>query len=337
MFSKFYRTVRHETRVRLSFTGNSRILQGVRSRIRKEDPGRPIIAIMLLEHLGDIVACEPVARYLKQGRKDAYLVWGVKHAYREIVEHNPSVDMTLDIHCLSERLRLVEAGLFDEVIDLHFHDRYCSLCSRPLRKTHTEHAINLGNYFSFGGILSALSLSAGLPALDEPPRVYIPAASVHRIDSLNLPDRFIAVNCSSNAREKDWPAAKWTELADLIMNRFSVSVVEVGNSPVLSFSGHPKHIDLCGRLSILDSAEVIRRASLFIGIDSGPAHIANAVGTYGLVLMGSYLGFERYNPFSGGYGNGRNAEIIHQDGSIVDLPVDRVFASAKKALHRNNA
>ena len=321
----------------MSFLGNYAYLKKLRYEIKKNDPERKFIVINLLEHIGDIVASEPISRHIRRHNPDACIVWSVKKSYRELIDTNPHIDETVIVHCLSERIRLSQSGLFDEIIDLHFHDRYCSLCRRPLRKNGTAGEINLENYFNFGGILSALSLSAGLPALDETPRVYIPAASVHRIDRLNLPDRFIAVNCTSNTREKDWPAAKWTELADKIMTRFSVSVVEVGNSPVLSFSGHPKHTDLCGKLSILESAEVIRRAALFIGIDSGPAHLANAVGTYGLVLMGNYLGFERYNPFSGGYGSGRNAEIIHQSGSVAAIPVSRVFQAVEKNSERIRA
>jgi len=36
---------------------------------------------MLLEHLGDIVACEPVVRHLKEKYPDSYFIWGVKQAY----------------------------------------------------------------------------------------------------------------------------------------------------------------------------------------------------------------------------------------------------------------
>ena len=88
--------------------------------------------------------------------------------------------------------------------------------------------------------------------------------------------------------------------------------------------------NLCGQLSILESAEVIRRAKLFIGIDSGPAHLANAVDTPGVILIGSYLGFSKYNPFSGDYGNGKNAKIVYAEGLIVNIEVDEVMAAMSR-------
>jgi lipopolysaccharide heptosyltransferase III len=334
--NQYYRQIRHGTRLGLNCYHNSICLRRLRNAIKKDNPNRALIAINLIEHLGDIVASEPISRYVRQNNPDAFIVWTVKKAYRELIDTNPHINKTLVVHCLTERIMLSESGLFDQVIDLHFQDRYCSLCRKPLRKAETENPIDLKNYFNHGGLLSALAQSAGLPALDESPEVYIPSSSVHRIDSLHLPERFIAINCSSNNPEKDWPASKWFELIDKIIKDHDVHVVELGVSPLVSDSPHAKYIDLCGRLSIFESAEVIRRASLFIGIDSGPAHLANAVGVYGIILMGSYLGFETYNPFSGSYKNGKGSEIIHQRGAVADIPVDRVFQAVSDRLRANN-
>lgn len=334
MKRRHYREMRHGARECLSFIRNYAYLRFIRYRIKSNTPERKIIAINLLEHIGDIVATEPISRYMRQRNPDAYILWLVKKPYRELIDHNPHINKTVIVHCLTERMHLSECGLFDEVFDLHFYDRYCSLCRKPLKKTGTRNAINLQNYFNFGGILTALSQSADLPALDEPPKVYIPEALVQNVDSLNLPEHFIVINCSSNHVKKDWPASKWLELTENIIARYNVPVVEVGASPLLSCSQHPKYINLCGRLSILESAEVIRRAGLFIGIDSGPAHLANAVGTYGVILMGSYLGFEKYNPFSGCYRNGENAAIIYKCGSVADISVDRVLQTVEKVIGR---
>ena len=51
------------------------------------------------------------------------------------------------------------------------------------------------------------------------------------------------------------------------------------------------YLNLSNKLSILSTAEVIKRSSIFIGLDSGPSHIANAVGTKGIILMGDYYHF----------------------------------------------
>lgn len=81
---------------------------------------------------------------------------------------------------------------------------------------------------------------------------------------------------------------------------------------------------------------MIRRATLFIGIDSGPAHMANAVGTPGVILIGSYLGFKNYMPFSGSYKSGGKATIIYGNGPVSHISVERVFQAVNNYLNSGN-
>jgi heptosyltransferase III len=328
---KFYRQLRHGTRLRINFTSNYFLLKRLRLRIKRKNTNRRLVVVMLLEHLGDIVACEPIVRYLREKEPRSFIVWGVKRAYRELIDTNPNIDMTLPIHCLTERMLLMNIGLFNEVIDLHFSDRYCSLCRNPLRKPKGASGINLTNYFQYGSLLSAMAQSAGLPNMTEGPKVYIPQSAVTKIDSLDLPHEFIAINCTSNAEEKGWPKEKWGKLLEEIQAKYRLPVFEIGLKPfIYQTAGICKN--LCGQLSILESAEVIRRARLFIGIDSGPAHLANAVGTPGVILMGSYLGFNKYNPFSGSYGNRKNVAIVYTEGSVANVPLDKVLIEVQKMI-----
>ena len=112
---------------------------------------------------------------------------------------------------------------------------------------------------------------------------------------------------------------------------FGIPIYELGLKQWVYSTG-PLYKSLCGRLSILETAEVIRRAKLFIGIDSGPAHLANAVGTFGIIMLGNYLGFERYNPFSGGFCDGSKAVLLFGTGSVETIQVDSVFAKVEQHL-----
>ncbi len=326
-----YRQLRHVTRVRLNFASNYLILRKLRLQLKWKAPERRLVVVMLLEHLGDIVACEPIVRHLKKMDPNTYVIWGCKKTYSELIESNPYIDGTLIIHCLTERMLLMNSGLFDEVIDLHFHERYCSLCRSPLKRPDGDSGIGLDNYFNYGGLLSSMAQSAGLPYLDEAPRVYIPHDAVEKIDKLGLPSKFIAINCTSNADEKNWPRKKWEALIEKMACSIGIPVYELGLEPMIS-STVPLYKSLCGTLSILETAEVIKRAKLFIGIDSGPAHLANAVGKFGVVMTGTLLGFERYNPFSGGYSDGSNAVLLYAKGFVQTIPVDNVFNEVERYL-----
>ena len=180
-----------------------------------------------------------------------------------------------------------------------------------------------------------MAQSAGLPSMDEGPRIYIPQSVVTKIDSFSLPRDFVVINCTSNAEEKSWSKEKWERLLRDIQRRYNIPVYEIGLKPFIEQTDG-LCTNLCGQLSILESAEVIRRAHLFIGIDSGPAHLANAAGTPGVILLGDYLGFSKYNPFSGSYGKHINSSIIFSDSKVGNINPARVFSSVERFLSQRH-
>ncbi len=325
-------TERHGARARLAAERQRVVWFGKRLRIKGRSRSRPIIVIGLLEHLGDIVAAEPVARFLRREYPHAYLVWAVKHNYRELVEHHPHLDAVLPLGCLTEWIHLARSRAFDRVVDLQLQGRECAICRLPLEKPEGDRGVTFGSYYALGNLLQAFCLAAGLPVQDEAPCVYIPRRVRARVDTLDLPPSYAVVHCTSNQHERDWSTAKWRELAEAIVASTHLQVVEVGLHSLLGDSLRGC-VDLCGTLSILETAEVIRRADVFIGIDSGPAHLANAVGTYGIVLLGDYGPFTRYRPYSGGYGDGSNVEILYAEkGPAATIPVQRVLEAVHAGL-----
>ena len=70
----------------------------------------------------------------------------------------------------------------------------------------------------------------------------------------------------------------------------------------------------------------IKRAILFIGIDSGPAHLANAVGTFGIIMIGKLADFINHIPYSGKYKSGENVLILRNtEGPSSEIPVEKVI------------
>jgi heptosyltransferase-3 len=190
----------------------------------------------------------------------------------------------------------------------------------------------LDNYYNFGNILSIFCQSAGLPIIDDQPAVYIPQHTVDAIDSMGLPAEYIVAHCSSNELDRDWETSKWQQLIYELIENYHVNIVEVGLQHKLYEANPNYHTDLCGKLSLLETAEIIRRSKLFIGIDSGPAQLANAVKTYGIILLGHYRSFKKYMPYSGSYGSGTNATILHEDGPPANIKVERVYQEVVKRL-----
>ncbi|GAA4463419.1 glycosyltransferase family 9 protein [Nibrella saemangeumensis] len=298
---------------------------------------RQLIGIILSEQFGDIVACEPIAREVRQHHPDAYIIWFVRKAYVELVAHHPDLDGYLIEKCPGERERLLRSGILDKFYNLHLSHRKCKYCFEdPTNPIADNLDITYVNYYHKGNLLYVFSQAAGLPPIEDEPRLYIPEAVSRRVDSLKLPPLTVVIHCQSTYGPRDWSAANWTRLVRWILEAYPYSVVEVGLNPVVHIE-HPRFHNLCGRLQLLETAEVIRRSQLFMGIDSGPAHLANAAGTDGIILLGQLFDFVEYMPYSGRYKRGEGATILNYHGHpCADLPYEWVQEAVEYRLSQVN-
>lgn len=89
---------------------------------------------------------------------------------------------------------------------------------------------------------------------------------------------------------KQWPLARWTELARAVVDRLDGVVVLAGSASeaaardAFAFLGE-RCVDLFGS-SIAGLVGAVRASDAFAGHDSGPFHVAAAAGTPALVLVG---------------------------------------------------
>lgn len=114
------------------------------------------------------------------------------------------------------------------------------------------------------------------------------------LDSIPPDARILAVSIGAKVDVKDWGERKWTELVRLLNQRLpNCALVTLGaevererSQRMLELWRGPK-VNLCGRLSVCESAAVMKRARLFLGHDSGPMHVAAAVGTTCVAVFSS--------------------------------------------------
>ncbi len=301
--------------------------------LKMRSPGRKVIGILLAEHFGDIVACEPLLRYLRQQHPNDRLYWIVRAPFRELVAHHPALDGTIIEPNVLYSCLLHDNDIFDHLYFPYLSTRVYAYTGRRLVNPEADRlGLTVFNYFDFGNILQVFSRCAGLPPLDDAPRVYIQPGDVARVQALNLPPAFVVLHCHSNYSPKDWQVAHWNRLVRELLTHFEMDVVEVGLKSSLSETD-PRYHNLCGRLSLLETAEVIRQAQFFIGVDSGPAHLANAVGTFGFVLLGRLNTLVNYQPYSGEYGAGRNVRVIRGgEKPVSELTFAEVWEPVQSTL-----
>jgi ADP-heptose:LPS heptosyltransferase len=104
----------------------------------------------------------------------------------------------------------------------------------------------------------------------------------------------IAISIGAKDEVKDWGDGNWAALLARLCERLpGWSLVLVGadverhRSQALLEPWRGGKLNLCGRLSVRESAAVLSRARLFCGHDSGPLHLAAAVGTPCVAIFSS--------------------------------------------------
>ncbi len=103
---------------------------------------------------------------------------------------------------------------------------------------------------------------------------------------------FIALGIGTKFDVNDWGDDRWrATLATLGRDHAATGLVAIGvaeeaerSARLLSAWPGPR-LNLCGRLTPRESAAALRRARLFLGHDSGPMHLAAAVGTPAVVAF----------------------------------------------------
>lgn len=289
------------------------------------------IIVGLFEHLGDIVACEPVARYLKINNPKAHLAWAVSKTYKSLIDSNPFIDETIVLDCLTDWIKLSAHTKDALLVDLHVNYRICQTCRIPLVKHTGNPFINCYEWLNYGSLLEVFSQGAGLPVLSGQPRVYVGEEQARSVDALGLPENYCVVHNESNISDKDWREENWIKLFDWIGANCGVKIVLVGAGKTVKEYQSEHVINLFNKLTILESAEVIRRAKFFVGIDSGPAHLANAMKIPTVLLLGQLLSFRKYNPFSGFYASDSPlVKIVRNlDGPVAGLTLEEVLEAVR--------
>jgi lipopolysaccharide heptosyltransferase II len=153
------------------------------------------------------------------------------------------------------------------------------------------------------GLALAARAGAGIPAVEEArlPRLYVPEAAREHIRVLLAghgvaPDRpLVALHAGSgNGQAKRWPLPYWARLANLLLNQTDVTVVLIGapgDAPlaraVLRRMRSPARVvDLTGQTTLPELAALLQACAVVVTGDSGPLHVAEAVGTPVVALHG---------------------------------------------------
>ena len=134
---------------------------------------------------------------------------------------------------------------------------------------------------------------------DRIPCLYVDRQACEEVDEIlhqegiRLDRPIIACHVSSNnGQSKRWPIPYWAKLINRLISNENMTVVLTGASNDLPFieiilrRTHEQPVNLAGKTSLTQLAALLQRANLLITGDSGPMHIAAAVGTPLIAIHG---------------------------------------------------
>ncbi len=276
------------------------------------------ILVIKLRYLGDVLLSTPVLAALRTTFPKAGLSMLVNPGTEAMIATNPHLDEVLIAERAGSPLRQLEfvAALrrrrFDLVVDLTDGDR-AAILSRL-----TGAAIRVG--FNREGRwrgrlythlvpvqeqpmpmvrqhLMALEI-LGIPSIDSLPALRIQAtdeaAACAALGAVEISpgERFVAVHPGARWWFKSWPAARFASLIDYIQGKLGIKVVLLGSvadqqtAEAILDEVETDCRSLVGRLTLLELAGLLRQATLLVGNDNGPMHIAAAMGTPVVGLFG---------------------------------------------------
>ena len=139
----------------------------------------------------------------------------------------------------------------------------------------------------------------------------------------------VGMHVGSGERQafKRWPLDRFVRVGRRLMREYGVVVVLTGSSKeqtlVREAAGAMGKgaIPIAGRCSLRQTAAVIQQCDLFVSNDSGPAHIAAAVGTPLIVLFGP-TPRQRVEPL------GDHVRVIDKGTKMTDISLDDVWRVA---------
>ena len=270
--------------------------------------------IVRTDRIGDVVLTTPALKALRVAYPEAKISILLAPVTRDIIDGNACVDQILVDDRAGEHRGLlgfmklihqVRKNKFDCALILHTKKRTNLLCflagiperigykneklgcllNRPLDDTRHKGERHEAQYCL--DVLKALSIDC------DDLELYLPVKEdallwVERMKQkhlINNEDRLVAIHAGSSDPSRRWPEYRFAQLIKELIQRYHARIVMIGSPDVcvvtqkIISSVNEELIDLTGQTSVSQLAALLTCCDLLISNDSGPVHMASAVGT----------------------------------------------------------
>jgi heptosyltransferase-3 len=283
-------------------------------------PSGSRVAVIRLRSLGDCVLTTPALALLKGHRPDLKITMVVERRYWAVFEGNPDVyecrssaaraDLALNLHGGTRSMALTAASLAKFRAGFAHH-RYSFLYSTKIptaqeilgvkRRVHT--AEHLASAVFFLGV----------------PQTLIPRARLFSEAPPDLPP-YAVIHPFASRPDKAWPAERFTAVGRHLRERFGLEPVFLAgpaDDPKTFLQFRVWRNEPLERVKSLLSG-----AQIFVGNDSGPAHVAAAFGVPVVALFGASDSVT-WAPWR------TEGQVLTAPGGIGNVPVEDVISAVE--------
>jgi lipopolysaccharide heptosyltransferase I len=270
--------------------------------------------------LGDVVHALPVLSLLRRRWPKAHISWLIADSFAGLIEAHPQLDEVIrfdrrrfaaawwnpaalrDLFCFKRSLR---EHHFDLVIDLQglLRSAIVGRVARSPRRVgfraarelawllYTDRvAVEPSDAHAVDRYLAAAaSIGCGREPVDFtfPPTSSEDETVVQELIGPNCDQRFAVLLPGTNWPTKRWPAQNFAALVRPLRERFGLTGLVAGGAEARPLAAQiPDALDVTGRTTLPQLVALLRRASLVIANDSGPMHIAAALGRPLVAMFG---------------------------------------------------
>lgn len=301
--------------------------------------GRPRILIVRAGAIGDTLMATPLVRAVRKTFPECHLVFVCSATALDVIRYNPHIDQIIPIayrHLpawLSREKSRVRNALqeldLDWALVLESHASFIDLAKsggtrriiaysaddhvqgfEPVRFDPRKHSIE--NHLELARPLRLRHDGLHMELNNQPETI---KTVTWRLEKAGVApgDSLIGIHAGwggrtrtpDQTRLRSWPPDRFAEVVRWVVKERHAHVVLTGSTAdrlltryIARTAGVPC-LDFAGELSLLELAALIRRMNVYLTVDSGPAHMAAALGTSLITLWGPGI-FEQTAPLSPG-------------------------------------
>lgn len=288
-------------------------------------PSGARVCIIRLRSMGDCVLTTPAVALLKGYRPDLKVGVAVEPRFAPVFENNPLVD-----RIIGPTWRAVRAFKSNLCVNFHGGTRsqwMTALSGAKFRAGFAHHKFTFAYNFKIRraqqilGVrrvvhtaehLASAMFALGVPIGD------IPRAQLST-EASPISGRYAVLHPYASASDKQWPADRFCEVARYLKlwNITPVFLAGPDDDPA------PYKPHRVVQTSLPEMKAVVSKASVFIGNDSGPAHVAAAFGVPSVVLFGA-SNPNIWAPWR------TESEIVVAESGLEKVNVSRVVAALER-------